>query len=169
MDDEAHQGWVQLPTLPALVGLLALVGPLVGLQVRRLVEPSLTLRAVEHLSACVCGAAVHGPVGPDVRVILCRREFRHEAQPSAVTIRQRAEHGRSSQDRWSHQTELMGHLAGLLFQQQVWRLGSPTKRVPAGGDGCRVGSELSPRDKKSRPSSHSLQSVSLMDTFLRTG
>lgn len=86
VDDEAHQSWVQLATFPALVGLLALVASLVGLQVILLVETSVTLGAVDHLSACVCGAAEHGPVGPDVRMVLCRREFRHGAQPSAVTM-----------------------------------------------------------------------------------
>lgn len=71
MDDEAHQSWVQLPTFPALVGLLSLVGSLVGLQVRPLVETSVALRAVDHLPSCVCRAAVCWPVGPDVRMLLC--------------------------------------------------------------------------------------------------
>lgn len=96
VDDEAHQSWVQLATLPALVGLLPLVAPLVGLQVSLLVEASVTLGAVDHLSAGVSGAAVDGPVGPDVRMILCGREFRHEAKPSAVTI-QKIKDGRRSQ------------------------------------------------------------------------
>lgn len=81
MDDEAHQSRVQLATLPAAVGLLSLVASLVGLQVRPLVETSVTLRAVHHLPACVCRAARVGPAGPDVRMILCRGEVRHEANP----------------------------------------------------------------------------------------
>lgn len=48
------------------------------------------------------------------------------------------------------------------------------KCLPAGAEGDvthvhHFGSGFSPRDRKSRPSSHRLQSVSLMDTFLRTG
>lgn len=75
VDDEAHQGWVKLPALPAAVGLLSLVGSPVGLQVGQLVEPSVTVGAVDHLPACVGG---DGPVGPDVRMILCGREFTDE-------------------------------------------------------------------------------------------
>lgn len=78
VEDEAHQSWVQLATFPALVGRLALVAPLVGLQVRLLVETSVTLGAVDHLSAGAGGAAVHGPAGADLRVGLCGGEVGHE-------------------------------------------------------------------------------------------
>lgn len=151
VDDEAHQGGVQLATLPALVGLLPLVAPLVGLQVSLLVEASVALGAVDHLPAGVGGAAVDGPAGPDLRMVLCGREFRHGAKPSAVTT-PKIKDGRRSQGAAARPTVLTGHHG-----------------LPAGGEGSRVSSELSPRDRKSRPSSHRLQSVSLMDTFLRTG
>lgn len=71
VEDEAHQGGVELPAPPALVGLLALVAPLVGLQVGLLVEASAAVGAVDHLPARVGGAAVDGPAGWDLRVVLC--------------------------------------------------------------------------------------------------
>lgn len=85
VEDEAHQGRVELATPPALVGPLAPVAPPVGLQVRRLVEPSVTLGAVEHLSACVGGAAVHGALGAELGEVLWRAKVRQEDQPSAAT------------------------------------------------------------------------------------
>lgn len=72
VDDQAHQGWVGLPALPALVGFLSSVGSPVSLQVRLLVETFLTLRAVDHLSARICRMALLWPVVTKLRVITCR-------------------------------------------------------------------------------------------------
>ena len=51
MDDQAHQGRVGFPTLPALIGFQSSVDPQVGLQVRLLIEAFGTLGAVDHLPA----------------------------------------------------------------------------------------------------------------------
>lgn len=139
VEDEAHQGGVELPAPPALVGLLALVAPLVGLQVGLLVEAAAAVGAVDHLPARVGGAAVDGPAGGDLRVVLCGGD-RGQAQ----LLQRRT------------QTRQMGG---------AWSVGG--KGPPAGG--WSFSSEFSPRDRKSRPSSQRRQSVSLMDTFLRTG
>lgn len=71
VDDEAHQSRVGLATLPALVGFLPLVGSPVSVQVRLLVETLLTLRAVNHLSAHVQGAALPLSVGAELRMVPC--------------------------------------------------------------------------------------------------
>lgn len=71
VDNQAHQSRVCLAAPPALVGFLSLVGSPVSLQVRRLVETSLTLRAVKHLSAHVQGAALSGSEGAELRMVPC--------------------------------------------------------------------------------------------------
>lgn len=72
VDDEAHQGRVGLPALPALVGFLSSVGSPVSLQVRLLVETFLTLRAVDHLSARVGRVVLPRSLATELRVIVCR-------------------------------------------------------------------------------------------------
>lgn len=72
VDDEAHQGWVGLPALPALVGFQSSVDPQVSLQVRPLIEALLTLRAVDHFPARV-GRPQPRSLGSELRVIGCWR------------------------------------------------------------------------------------------------
>lgn len=43
-----------------------------SLQVRLLIEPSLTLRAVDHLSAHIGQAALPQSLGAELRMIFCR-------------------------------------------------------------------------------------------------
>lgn len=137
VEHQAHQGRVDLPTVPALVGVLPPVGSLVGLQVGPFVEPSVTLAAVDHLPAAVCGAAAPRCLR-ELRVILCREQTASE--PSSG---------------WKTGTLL--HRQNTVFSQT---LSLQTYEIHF---------NISPRDRKSRPSSHILQSISLTDSFLKTG
>lgn len=155
VEHQAHQGRVDLPAVPALVGVLPSVGSLVGLQVGLFVEASVTLAAVDHLPAAVCGAAAPRCLR-ELRVILCREETASE--PSS------------------------GWKTGTLLHRQntgFWPIRLFTRTISAAGffypsqtlslQIYEIQFNISPRDRKSRPSSHILQSISLTDSFLKTG
>lgn len=78
---KAHQGRVDLPTPPALVDLLPVVGSLVDYHLRALIEAVVTHTTENHLSSTACGTDLPHCVG-ELREIFCRKETTSESPSS---------------------------------------------------------------------------------------